>query len=454
MLRRSARGLLCAFLFCSASARADDWPQWLGPKRDGVWRETGIVEKFPKGGPKERWRVPIGGGYAGPAVAGGRVYVTDRLLGDGIKNPDNPFARDAVQGSERVLCLDEATGKVVWSHKYPCNYRIAYPAGPRTTPVVVGKKVWTLGAMGDLLCLDTESGKVHWLKNFPKDFGAPVPLWGFSSNPLLDGERLICLVGGKDGAAVVAFDKDSGKEVWRSLSLENTELGYSPPMIFEAGGVRQLIIWTPEAVHSLDPASGKAYWSQRFLVKANLTAPTPRLDGDLLMVTSFYNGSMVLKLDRTKPAASVVWRSSSRGELPDATRDLSAIMCTPVIKDGHVYGVCSYGELRCLKLESGERVWMTLEVTGKQTKPVERWANAFIVPQGDRYFLFNEKGDLIIARLTPQGYTEIDRAHIIEPTGMVGSPRRKVVWSHPAFANRSVYVRNDREIVCVSLAGQ
>jgi outer membrane protein assembly factor BamB len=442
-----------AVLLFSTAARADDWPQWLGPKRDGVWRETGLLEKFPAKGPKERWRVSIGGGYAGSAVAKGKVYVTDRILADGVRNPDNPFNRMRLAGKERVLCLDNATGKELWKHEYDCRYEIQYPVGPRTTPVVDGGKVYTLGAMGDLLCLDADSGRVIWSKNFPKDYDAPVPIWGFSSSPLLDGDRLICLVGGK-GSVVVAFHKDTGKEVWKALDIDRGGIGYSPPMIFEVGGKRQLIMWTPEAVNSLDPEKGTRYWSQKFLSRADLTAPTPRLSGDLLLVSSFYNGSMMLKLDKEKPGATVLWKSSVSSEQPGRTKDLHAIIATPFIRDDYIYGVCSYGELRCLKAETGERIWMDLRATGDQKEPVERWANAFLVQQGERVWLFNEKGDLIIAKLTPKGYDEISRAHILNPTsqlaGFGGS--RKVLWSHPAFANKSIYARNDEEIVCVSLA--
>jgi outer membrane protein assembly factor BamB len=428
-----------------------DWPQWLGPMRDGVWRETGILEKFPKDGPKFAWRTPIGGGYSGPAVVGDRVYVTDRVLADGVSNPSNQFDTREVKGTERVLCLDAKDGSIVWKYEYECPYKISYQAGPRTTPVVSGGKVYTLGAMGDLLCLDAakgaDKGKPIWSKNFPKDYDAHVPMWGFSSHPLLDGEKLICLVGGKE-TAVVAFDKNNGKELWRSLSV--TEIGYCPPMIYEAGGKRQLIIWTPEAVHSLNPDDGKPYWSEEFKVKANMSIPTPRLAGDQLLVTCFYNGSMMLKLDKDKPAETVLWKGKGTGERPKQTDGLHAVMCTPFIKDGYIYGVCSYGELRCLKAETGERVWESLKATGEQDKPEERWANAFIVAQGDRYFLFNEKGDLIIAKLTPKEYQEISRAHILEPTG--NATGRPVVWSHPAFAHRSMFARNDKEIVRVNLA--
>jgi outer membrane protein assembly factor BamB len=446
----ATRGLWAGLLlvWTVTALRANDWPQWLGPQRDGVWRETGILERFTQKGPKVRWRTPISMGYSGPAVAGGRVYITDRTLPRGGQNSNDPFGRSSIAGKERVLCLDEATGKILWTQEYDCTYEVSYPSGPRTTPIVHEGKVYTLGAMGDLFCLDAGKGKVLWSKNFPRDYAAKVPMWGFSSNPLLDGNKIICLVGGKGGVAA-AFDKDTGKELWHAL--EASEPGYSPPVIYDVGGKRQLIIWHPEAVNSLDPETGKVYWSQKFRVKSGLTAPMPRLMGDLLLVTSFYNGSMMLKLDRDRPAASVLWKGRSNSEQPDKTDGLHSIIPTPFLKDGYIYGVCSYGELRCLKADTGERVWSTLRATGNRDEPDERWANAFLIAHGDRFFLPNEKGDLIIARLTPQGYEEISRAHILEPTNHMVKGRL-VVWSHPAFADRCVFARNDREIVCVSLA--
>ncbi len=435
---------LLALVLAVIPARADDWPQWMGPRRDGVWRETGILEQFPPGGPKVRWRTPIGSGYAGPAVAGGRVYVLDRVLPEGVKNPDSGFTRSSIDGNERVLCLNEADGKLLWKHEYPCKYAIMYGSGPRTTPVVHEGKVYTLGAMGDLLCLDADTGRVLWSKNFPREYQAPAQLWGFAGHPLIDGDKLICLVGGK-GSTAVAFHKDTGKELWRALSAR--EQGYCPPVIVQAGGKRQLIIWDPEALHSLDAETGQVYWSQRFPVKAALTVPMPRQDGDLLFVTAFYDGSLMMKLDRDRPAATVVWKSDTHSEMPDRTADLHSIIATPVLKDGYIYGVCSYGQLRCLREDNGARIWETLKAT---TGKLDRWGTAFIVAQGDRYFLFNDQGDLILARLTPKGYDERSRAHILAPTNrMAGRP---VVWSHPAFANRCLYARNDREIVCVNLA--
>jgi hypothetical protein len=328
--------------------------------------------------------------------------------------------------------------------------------------LVAGGKVFTLGAMGDLLCLDAETGKPTWSVNLPARYGDPqkpnrgVPLWGYAASPLLDGDRIITL-GGDDGSVVVAMNKDTGKEVWRALS--SFSLGYCPPVIYTAGTTRQLIVWHPEAVCGLDPVTGKTFWEVPFpLHRSALSIPMPKFDGKHLFITSFYNSALMLTLDPDKPAATVLWRGQGTGEKPDRTATLHSIMPTPVFKDGYIYGVDSYGELRCLKADTGDRVWTALGVTrplkdGKrdESKPIEkdRWDNAFLTPQDDRCFLFNEVGELIIAKLEPSGYTEIDRAKIIEPDNVMAG--RKVVWSQPAYAHKSVYVRNDHELVCVSL---
>ena len=446
-LRAALLSLLSVMgLIPNISAVADDWPQWMGPQRDGVWRETGIVETFPKDGPPVRWRVKIGGGYAGPAVVGDRVFVTDKLLPDGATNPSNPFERGRQTATERVLCLNDSDGSIRWKHEYPCPYTVSYPAGPRTTPVVKDGRVYTLGSEGHLLCLDADKGNVIWSKDFKTEYGRRTsPVWGYSANPLLDGDRLICLVGG-EGTTVVAFHKDTGKELWRALdSSERHGPGYGSPIIVETGGQRQLIVWHPSAVSSLDPTTGKVFWNQPFDAKEGLTVATPRLSGDKLFVSAFYDGSLLLKLDTTKPDASVVWRRHGKNEkLTDA---LHCLISTPVIDGDHIYGVCSHGELRCLDLATGDRQRSTFQPTSGESL---RWGTAFIVQHEDRYFLFSEQGDLIIARFSPTAYTELSRAHLLEPTGP--AQRREVVWSHPAFANRSVYARNDKEIVSVSLA--
>lgn len=453
---------LVVIVAITGSAAAEDWPQWLGPKRDGVWRETGLVEKFPKDGPKQLWKAEIGVGYAGPAVANGKIFIHDLLPADKVKLPESGFSKGArVPGKERVLCLDAATGKKVWAADYPVEYTVSYAAGPRCTPTVDGDFVYTLGAMGDLKALNTADGKVAWSKSFMKDYDAGLPVWGFAAHPLVDGDKLICLVGGTKERLVVAFDKKTGKELWASQSCQG-DFGYCPPMVYEFGGKRQLIVWHTRAVVGLEPDTGKQLWRVAFDVQSALTAPTPRKVGDdKLFVTSFYNGSLLLKVGADK--ADVVWKSKAKGEKPDQTTDLSSIMATPVVVGDHIYGVCGYGQLRCIEANTGKRVWETMLATRGKRTPVkvaaepepaetERWSLAFLIPNGDRYFLFNEQGDLIIAKLSPKGYEEMDRAHVIEPTNTMAGRGRVVVWMHPAFANKCVYVRNDKELVCVSLA--
>ena len=221
-------------------------------------------------------------------------------------------------------------------------------------------------------------------------------------------------------------------------------------MIYDIAGKRQLILWHPNSINGLNPETGAVYWTQKYgdkkVIKAGLTVPTPRLDKDKLFFTAFYDGPLMLQFNGDGQPR-ILWRGKGTGELPERTDGLHSIMPTPIIKDGHIYGVCSYGELRCLDELTGKRLWETFEATtGKSV----RWGNAFLVEQGDRFILFNELGDLIIAKLSPKGYEEISRANILAPTNTMAG--RKVVWSHPAFANRSVYARNDKEIVCVSMA--
>ncbi len=438
----------CAFLLLAYGspsghrARAEDWPQWLGPRRDGQWREQGVLGRFPAAGLTPRWRTTIGGGFAGPAVSRGRVYVTDRQLPPAGSQPKDPFARAEIPGTERVLCLDESSGRILWRHEYDCAYTVSYASGPRTTPAIADGKVYTLGTEGHLFCLDAEQGTVVWARDFQKDFAVKTPMWGFAGHPLVDGGKLICLVGG-EGSVAVAFDKDTGRELWRALSAK--EPGYAPPMIHEFGGRRQLILWHPEAVNGLDPETGKVLWTHPLTpaVRFGMTIPSPLKFGNRLFLTSFYNGSLMLGLDASPPA--IVWQSRKVSEKD--TDGLHSVMATPLIQDGYIYSPCSYGEFRCLKADTGERVWETFAPTGGKSA---RWGNVFVVKHEDRCFLFSETGDLILARLSPEKYEELSRTHLIDATNP--DPGRPVVWSHPAFANRSIYARNDREIVCVSLA--
>jgi outer membrane protein assembly factor BamB len=412
-------------------ARGDDWPQWGGVQRDMVWREAGIAESLPAGKLPRTWSVPIGGGYAGPAVAEGRVFVTDRL---------------AEQDLERVLCFDAEDGLELWKHEYGAPYSISYPVGPRATPTVDGDRVYALGAVGHLKCLDVQSGDVIWEKHFPTDFGTKLPTWGMAAAPLVDGEQLIVLVGGADGALVVSFDKRTGEEKWRAL--DDPAIGYAPPVIFEIGGRRQLIVWHASALSSLDPATGKTLWEHPFVVREALAIATPRQLGNRIFVSSFYDGPVMLDLGEDGVTPTVAW-STPPGENELKNTTIHTIMPTPIVTEDFIYGVSSYGQLRCVETATGRMVWETREPTGEG-----RWWNAFLIPHGkmsgDRVYLANEQGELILAELTGEGYRELARAELIEPTQPI--QRRKTVWSHPAFAMKSVFARNDKELIRVNLA--
>src|SRR5262245_2521511 len=427
-------------LFATAAVRAEDWPQWMGPNRDAVWQETGILQRFPPKGPTVLWRTPIKAGYSGPAVAGGKVYVMDYVTDVDFRTKSDPGSRPKIQGSERVLCLDARTGKEIWKHEYDCPYEISYPAGPRCTPTVHEGKVYALGSEGNLCCLDADTGKPVWSKAFKKDYKSKTPIWGICGHPLVDGKKLICTVGGP-GALVVAFDKDTGKEIWKNLSAK--EPGYSPPTIIEAGGKRQLLIWDPDALNSLDPETGKAHWAVDLAPAYKMSIMTPRKFDDYLFVGGNGNKCVMLKLAADKPEVTEVWRG-------DTKTGVGPVNMTPFIDDGYIYGVDQPGELMAVEVKTGKRAWATAEpVSGKKKQGA---GTAFIVKNGDRYFLFNELGELVIARLSPEKFEEIDRAKILEPTSTAFG--RDVVWSHPAFANKCMFARNDKEIVCVSLAAE
>ncbi|MDZ4401394.1 PQQ-binding-like beta-propeller repeat protein [Prosthecobacter sp.] len=415
--------LLLLGLIGATFASADDWPQWRGAQRDGVWRETGIVERIPDAGLAVKWQVKVGNGYSAPSVAQGRVFITDRVFDPEL---------------ERVLCLDEATGKQLWMHSYSVDYKdMEYSNGPRAAPTVQDGKVYTLGTRGHLFCLDAATGAVVWSKVLEKDFNAPVPTYGVSAAPLVVGDLLIVCAGGAPEASVVALDRKTGELRWKALP---DRVAYSAPIVIKAGGCEQLIVWTADSITSFDAPSGKVHWQVEWKATfspAQMVA-TPVWHNDLLFCMGAWGrGSKMLKLDATKPAASVLW---------ETRKDPTTTHTTPLFQnDGHIYAILGDGSLACLDPATGNKVWSTQEPTGK------RMGNAHLVRNGDRVFLFNHSGHLILARLTPKGYEERGRCLLVEPTAGYRA-QGALTWAHPAYANKCVFARNDRELVCVSLA--
>ncbi len=432
--------LLMILVACSSMACADEWTQWMGPSRDSVWREQGIVTTFPAAGPKVLWRVPIAGGYAGAAIAGGRVFVTDYVTDADAKVAN--FERKASTGRERVLCLDEGTGKILWKHEVPVTYTISYPAGPRCTPTVHDGRVYTLGAEGDLFCFEAATGAVVWSRDLKKDYATKAALWGWASHPLVDGDRLVCVVG-TDVAHAAAFDLKTGKEIWRTGKAP--EQGYVPPSIIEAAGERQLVLVKPDGVYAVEPETGKLLWETPYNADNGSIIMTPVRIGDFLYVGGYQGKNLMLKLKADVPGVDVVWRNKPK-------QAISAVNVQPIVADGLVYGFHENGELRAMRVPEGDFAWKGGGPLGE--RPAGS-GTAFLTRHDDgvqpaRCFLFTETGDLVIARLTPQGYEELSRAHLLEPTNNAFG--RPVVWCAPAYANKSIVVRNDAEVIRVSLA--
>jgi hypothetical protein len=296
--------------------------------------------------------------------------------------------------------------------------------------------------MGHLFCLEAETGKILWNKDLATEYSIRMPTWGLAAAPLIEGDLVILQIGGENARCLVALDKRSGRQKWAAL---DDEASYSAPIMVDQAGERVLVCWTAKRVAGLNPTTGSVYWSYRFPDKKGPVVATPVHQRDRLFLTVFYEGSLMLRLLQDQPAIEPIWRRMGPDE--QNTDALHSLISTPLFLGDHVYGVDNYGQLRCLDAESGDRLWESTDAV-----PRARWANIFFTRQGDRVWMFNEKGELIIARLTPMGYEEISRAALIAPTTDQLNQRGGVCWSHPAFANRRVYARNDKELVCGNLA--
>lgn len=403
---------------------AEDWPQWRRPTRDAVWTEQGVLKTFPPGGVKIRWRATVGPGLSSPIVAQGRVFLTDVQL-------TRPVAK------ERVLCFEVGSGKPLWTYAYHVEYPDVAPdqstQGPVPTPICHNGKVYTIGRT-DLLCLDAATGKVLWKKALDKEYQAQERL--IYASPLIEGNLLIIFAGrfsGEATACVIAIDKDSGQTAWRAVT---DYAAMSSPIIVSAGGKRQLIVWSQQAVTSLDPATGQVVWREATRPENQSSAvSTPVVRGNLLLI-----GGLMMKLDPTKPAAAVLWPESKA----PSRRNLSNTS-TPLLRGDHVFSARTSGHLVCLEAATGKELWRTDKVT-----ELGSGACIHLTTNGDKTFLYTDRGELLLANLTAKGYKEISRAPVVAPTYPYNG--KKFVWPPPAYANRCVIARSDKELVCASLA--
>ena len=424
---------LAAFLF-AAPAFAEDWPRWRGPRGDGSWNAPTLPEKWPSGGPKVLWKRPIGGGYAGITTADGRLFTLD------LKEPINRSAKTGPDGTERVLCFDAKTGDVLWSHAYPVRYGDlgGYANGPRSAPTVHEGKLYALGAVGHLFCFEAATGKIVWQRDTVKECGARVPMWGFAASPLIDGERVIVHLGAEPGGCFIAFDRNTGKEVWRSGA---DEAGYATPILVRTPSGRQLLAWTPERILGMNPDTGAALWKVPHKVTYGVSITTPIYYDDVLFVSEYWNGSKAIRLGPSAPDHQIVWQDS---------KTLRGLMVPPLYRNGFVYAIDKEHGITCFELKTGKKRWddeNRLTPAGRNPHLSMTWIN-----NTHRVLILNAVGELILARFTPDGVEEQSRAKVLNGR----------VWSQPGFADRHLFARTDGgenwqratplELICVELA--
>lgn len=385
-----------------------DWPQWRGPGRDNVWPVKSFPEKLPDK-LERKWKQPIGGGYGGISVAEGKLYVMDR--------------QKAPQEVERVLCLDAATGKAVWTHSYPVSYgRLDYGNGPRCTPTVHNGRVYTFGALGHLACLNARDGKVIWQCDTVKEYKGKVPTWGHACSPLVDGKRLIVQVGG-DKALLVALDLETGKEAWRSL---DGPPGYSSPVIHGD----ELIYFSPRYIAGLSRASGEERWRIPFEgITYDVAISDPVVADGVALASNYWSGSKAVRLGK-KP--EVAWEG----------KQLSLLMCTPLTHGKHVYALDRFKGLKCVEAATGKVLWENEHVTPRDRNPHASmaWVGS---PKEGKALILNTPGELLYVQLTPEKLIHLGKASIIGKT-----------WAHMGLGEGCVFARNDEEVVCVPLLGK
>ena len=435
MIRSSVIGALIICWFATVSA--EDWPEWRGTDRSGLWNAEGVVESFdgmPDPLPRV-WSAPVGAGYSGPTVAGDGVYLLDR----GLPSDSEPV--------ERVVCVDRATGKQKWVHRYACEYRdVGYDFGPRSSVTVKDGKAFALGMMGHLHCLDAETGELIWAKDLSQHYKIDMPIWGLTSSPLVeDGVVILQAAAPGEGACVVGLDLANGNEIWRAFP---DKASYVSPIIVEQDGKRVVVVWTGMRIAGMNAATGDVYWdipTHPNKMPINVPGPAVSEDGKLMFLSVFYDGSRLIELSQDTVAAKELW---ARKGINERTTDaLHNMISPPYIYGGYIYGIDSYGQMRCLDPSTGDRVWENLEAV-----PQGRWGTGFMVRNGKITWMLTERGELVMAKLTPEGYSEIDRVQIIDATTPLKQREEgTVLWSHPAFAGTQIFARNDRELICVEL---
>ena len=383
----------------------DEWPQLLGPARNGVARLDG-----PVGEVSERWRVPIGSGLSGPVVVSDRVVIFHRKGGDEI-----------------VECLEAANGKQRWSMAYPSTYSDSFGSddnGPRATPTVDGGRVFALGAEGKLHAIDLESGRKLWAVDFRSELSAPLGYFGFGCSPLVEKDRIVLNVGGENGAGVVALDVSSGKVLWKAT---DDEASYSSPVSMDTPGGRAIVLFTRSGLRLVDPASGKVRSSfpWRARIAASVNAANPIVAGDQVLLTASYGTGAVL-LELKEASAVPVWKSDEA---------ISAHYATPVFHGGHLYGFDG-------RVDSGTPAFRCVELaTGKVKWSRDRFGGGTVLLAGGELVILTDEGELVIAQASTAGWKELRWKKVLDGP----------VRAYPAIAGGRLYARNSGTLVSLDL---
>ncbi len=423
MLRASALSLLLASAVVAVPtpSRVNDWPQWRGPHRDAVCTETGLLPKWPADGPKLLWNARevnkganVGNGYASVAIAGGKIYT----LGDR-------------GGQGNLICLDEATGKVLWVTPFSPTYG---DGGPRCTPTVDGARVYGLSPHGILVCADAGDGNVLWKKDLKADFGGHMMSgWNYSESPLIDGDKLVCTPGGKK-AALVALNKESGSVLWKCEAPRDDGAGYASIVVAEAGGVRQYItlLGGQLGLVGVDASSGKFLWNYKKVANGTANIPTAIVKGDLVFASTAYNrGAALLRLVPNGKggidAKEVYWLGHE---------DLQNHHGGMVRIGDYIYGGHGHGEGHpfCLEMATGNFKW------GPIPKSPGGGSAAVLYADGRLYFRYQDN-TMVLIDATPDGYHVESSFRLPKGTSSPG-------WQHPVIHDGKLYVRANDQLYC------
>lgn len=406
--------------FFASPGRTENWPQWRGEGRAGVWREVQLPKRLYQDKIEERWRTGLGGGFSGITVVDGKVLTMDRQKDRQV---------------ERVVCLDSRNGFNIWTHEYKVDYGdLDWGDGPRSTPTVYGHQVYTLGALGRLTCLRLRDGKKIWSIDLQEVFGGKHPVWGHAASPLVANDLVYVQAGGKPGATVVAIQCKTGKERWRVL---NDRPGYSSPLITRIGGSEQLLVWTADSLVGLNPISGTQKWRVPFRTSNyDVAIISPVISRQRVFISGYWDGGIVYDL-KSIVSPERLWKSSR----------ISCLMSTPLTSGNYLYVLDKRDGFLCVDWRNGNILWKD----GHQLTPKRRNPHATLVWAQPRMLgndlpseavAINAMGDFILMRLTSQGFEYRGRVKIIEGQG---TP----IWAPPAFSGQNVYVRSNREILSI-----